>query len=56
MPAQPPSQSKTTGLHRALVSGGVHATARFDLPTPAKAVRNLVRLHQKQPAMQGPAA
>ena len=35
--------SKTAGLSRALVSGGVHATARFDLPSPAKAVRNLVR-------------
>ena len=32
----------TTGLSRSLQSGGVHATARFDLPSPATAVRNLV--------------
>jgi len=34
---------KTTGLHRAPLSGGVKtATSRFDLPSPPVAVRNLV--------------
>jgi hypothetical protein len=34
---------KTTGLRRAPLSGGVKtATARFDLPSPPVAVRNLV--------------
>lgn len=38
---------KTTGLHRAPISGGVKtATARFDLPSPPVAVRNLVEQAQ----------
>ncbi|KAG2499019.1 hypothetical protein HYH03_003205 [Edaphochlamys debaryana] len=37
------SPVKTTGLHRAPLSGGVKtATSRYELPTPPVAVRNLV--------------
>ncbi|KXZ52841.1 hypothetical protein GPECTOR_8g224 [Gonium pectorale] len=37
------SPVKTTGLHRAPLSGGVKtATTRYELPTPPVAVRNLV--------------
>ncbi|GAB4823563.1 hypothetical protein N2152v2_010609 [Parachlorella kessleri] len=43
-PASDPSNPvKTTGLHRAPLSAGVkNATLRYDLPSPAVAVRNLV--------------
>lgn len=42
-----PTPVKTTGLHRAPLSGGVKtATQRYDLPTPAVAVRNLVEQAQ----------
>lgn len=41
------SPVKTTGLHRAPLSGGVKtATQRYDLPTPPVAVRNLVEQAQ----------
>lgn len=39
------SAVKTTGLHRAPLTGGVKtATARFDLPSPPTGVRNLVEI------------
>lgn len=43
-PADPSGNPlKTTGLHRAPLSAGVkNATQRYDLPSPAVAVRNLV--------------
>ena len=42
-PADPGNPVKTTGLHRAPLSAGVkNATQRYDLPSPAVAVRNLV--------------
>jgi hypothetical protein len=48
LPASMPSGLvKTTGLHRAPLSGGVKtATVRYDLPTPPVGVRNLVEIAQ----------